>query len=53
MLENILGQAEFIALTVNVLMFLAFLAKADWPKAIYWGGTVLVVGGVILMKHGN
>ena len=49
MLTYILARAEYVALVVNVFMFLAFLGTRDFPKAVYWGGTILIVIGVIWM----
>ena len=49
MLNKILNHAELVALVVNVGMFLAFVGTQNWPKACYWGGTILIVIGVIWM----
>ena len=47
----VLSHAEYVALTVNIVMFLAFLYRHELPKAIYWLGTILVVVGVIWMNY--
>ena len=49
MLNKILNHAEYVALVVNVGMFLAFVGTQNWPKATYWGGTIMIVVGVIWM----
>lgn len=50
MINWLLGHAELVALTVNITMFLAFLLRGDMAKATYWGGTVLVVLGLLKMR---
>ena len=49
LLNKLLQNAEYVALAINILMFLAFLSTGSWPKAVYWAGTVLIVIGVIWM----
>ena len=49
MLNQILNHAEYVALAVNIVMFVAFVITANWPKAMYWLGTIFIVIGVIWM----
>jgi hypothetical protein len=46
----LLNHTEYVALTVNILTFLAFLVKGETGKAVYWAGTILIVLGLLKMK---
>lgn len=50
MISWTLAHAEWVALTLNVTICLACIARGDLPKTVYWAGAALVVGGVIMMK---
>ena len=44
-------KVEWIALAVNVAVFCQYVWQWHEPgKMLYWGGTILVVGGLLLMK---
>ena len=49
MIQQILNNAEYVALVVNCVMFLAFVGTQNWAKAMYWLGTIFIVVGVIWM----
>ena len=46
----LVNHAEYIALVMNIAIFLCFLWKGEAWKTVYWGGTILIVLGLINMK---
>jgi hypothetical protein len=46
----LINHAEYIALTMNSLIFLSFLWRGELGKAVYWFGTIIVVLGLLRMK---
>lgn len=51
-ISYVLNNAEWIAFWVNVAMCFASIYSGRIASAVYWGGTIGVVWGVILMKKG-
>ena len=46
----LINHAEYIALVMNIAIFLCFLWRGDHGKATYWFGTIIVVLGLLRMK---
>lgn len=50
MINWLTAHAEYSALVLNTIIFMASVYNRDGPKMLYWGGAVLLVLGVIRMK---